>query len=73
MSGVEDNGHDSGHGETDAIDPGCVKTLRGISAPGILSPVVMRRARKRKNLSSYDQISFRFRTAKTRSGRFPKG
>jgi hypothetical protein len=21
MSGVEDNGHDSGHGETDAIDP----------------------------------------------------
>jgi len=70
MSGVEDNGHDSGHGETDAIDPGCVKTLRGISAPGILSPVVMRRARKRKNLSSarhYDQIRFRFRTAKTQT------
>jgi hypothetical protein len=21
MSGVEDNGHDSGHGEADAIDP----------------------------------------------------
>ena len=49
-------------------DPGCVETLRGISAPGILSPVVTRRARKRKNLSSarhYDQIRFRFRTAKT--------
>jgi hypothetical protein len=33
-------------------DPGCVKTLSGIAAPGILNPVVMRRAKKRKNLSS---------------------
>src|ERR1700730_5450230 len=26
-------------------DPGCVKTLRGITAPGILGPMVMRRAK----------------------------
>ena len=48
------------------FDPGCVKTLRGITAPGIFGPMVMRRAKK--NLSSarhYDQIRFRFRTAKT--------
>ena len=53
---------------TDAIDPGCVKTLRGITAPGILGSTVTRRAKKRKNLSSarhYDQIRFRFHTAKT--------
>jgi hypothetical protein len=31
-----------------AYDPGCVKTLRGITAPEILSPVVMRRAKKAK-------------------------
>src|SRR4029077_12033528 len=46
-------------------DPGCVKTLRGIIAPGILGSTVMRRAKKRKNLSSarhYDQIRFRFHT-----------
>src|SRR5215510_437994 len=46
-------------------DPGCVKTLRGITTPGILGSVVMRRAKKRKNLSSarhYDQIRFRFHT-----------
>src|SRR5215831_20464989 len=46
-------------------DPGCVKTLRGITAPGIFGPMVMRRAKKRKNLSSarhYDQIRFRFHT-----------
>src|SRR5262249_61236620 len=52
-------------------DPGCVKTLRGITTPGILGPVVMRRAKKRKNLSSarhYDQIRFRFHTTKTQSG-----
>jgi len=52
-------------------DLGCVKTLRGITAPGILGSVVMRRAKKRKNLSSarhYNQIRFRFRTAKTHSG-----
>src|SRR5438874_9666961 len=50
------------------FDPGCVKTLRGIIAPGILGPMVMRRAKKRKNLSSarhYDQIRFRFYTTKT--------
>jgi hypothetical protein len=34
-----------------AHDPGCVKTLRGIIAPGILGSMVMRRAKKRKNLS----------------------
>src|SRR5882757_5928370 len=47
------------------IDPGCVKTLRGITAPGILGSTVMRRAKKRKNWSSarrYDQIRFRFHT-----------
>ena len=41
---------------------------RGITAPGILGPMIMRRLKKRKNLSSarhYDQIRFRFRTAKT--------
>ena len=45
--------------------------LVGITAPGILSPTVMRRVKKRKNLSSarhYDQIRFRFHTAKTHSG-----
>src|ERR1700737_3407098 len=49
-------------------DPGCVTTLRGITAPGILGPMVMRRAKNRKNLSSarhYDQIRFRFHTTKT--------
>jgi hypothetical protein len=49
-----------------AWGPGCVKTRRGIATPGILSPVVMRRAEKRKNSSSArlsDQIGFRFRTA----------
>jgi hypothetical protein len=49
-----------------AWGPGYVKTLRGINAPGILSPVVTRRARKRKISSSArhdDQIRFRFRTA----------
>src|SRR5438874_13778276 len=53
------------------FDPGCVKTLRGIIAPGILGPMVMRRAKKRKNLSSarhYDQIRFRFYTTKTHFG-----
>jgi len=55
-------------------DPGCVETLRGIPAPGILGSVVMRRAKKCKNLSSarhYDQIRFRFRTAKTLNGVHP--
>jgi hypothetical protein len=54
-------------GRSDENDPGCVKTLRGMTAPGILRLVVTFRAKKRKNLSSarhYDQISFRFRTAK---------
>jgi hypothetical protein len=51
---------------TPASDPGCVKTVRGITAPGILRLVVTLRAKKRKNSSSawhYDQIRFRFRTA----------
>ena len=54
-----------------AHDPGCVKTLRGIIAPGILGSVVMWRAKKRKNVSSarhYDQIRFRLRTTKTQMG-----
>jgi hypothetical protein len=45
---------------------GCVKTRRGITTPGILSPVVMRRAKKHKSSSSarhYDQIRFRFHTS----------
>src|SRR6476661_1127817 len=53
-----------------ACDPGCVKTLRGITAPGILGYTVTLRAKKRKNLSCarhYDQIRFRFHTAKTQS------
>jgi hypothetical protein len=33
---------------TGAPDPGCVKCLRGISAPGILSSVVMRRQENAK-------------------------
>ena len=52
------------------LSPGCVKTLGGITAPGILGPTVMRRAKKRRNLSSarhYDQIRFRFDTAKVRN------
>jgi hypothetical protein len=42
-----------------------------MGAPGILSLVAMRRTRKRQKFSSarhYDQISFRFRTAKTQTG-----
>jgi hypothetical protein len=30
------------------VEPGCVKTLRGITAPEILSPVVMRREKNAK-------------------------
>ena len=55
-------------------DPGCVKTLRGMTAPGILRPVVTFIAKKCRNLSSaqhYDQIRFRFHTTKTRSGHKP--
>lgn len=58
---------------TSPYDPGCVKTLRRITAPGILGPMAMRRTKKRKILSSArhcDQIRFRLRTAKTKSGRF---
>src|ERR1700723_1441500 len=53
-------------------DPGCVKTLGGITAPEILGSTVMRRAKKRKNLSSarhYDQIRFCFHTTKTHNRR----
>src|SRR6516225_8360838 len=49
-----------------ALDPACVKTLRGITAPGILRLLVTLRSKKRKNPCSarhYDQISFRFHTA----------
>src|SRR5579859_5180907 len=58
-------------GTIDVNDPGCVKTLSCITAPGILGSTVMRRAKKRKNLSSarhYDQIRFRFHTTKTHTG-----
>ncbi len=37
---------------SDAYDPGCVKTLSGMTAPGILRPVVRCRAKKCNNLSS---------------------
>src|SRR5258705_8371420 len=50
----------------EAEGPGCVKTLRGITAPRILRLVVALRAKKRKNSSfarHYDQIRFRFHTA----------
>jgi hypothetical protein len=53
------------------VDPGCVKTLRGINAPGILRLVVTLSAKKRKNSSSarcHDQIRFRFHTAWTVCG-----
>src|SRR5262249_18309723 len=33
---------------TTGSDPGCVKTLRGITAPGIFGPMVMRRAKNAK-------------------------
>jgi hypothetical protein len=55
----------------DAMGPGCVKTLRGISAPVILRLVVTLRAQKRKFSSSArhcDQISFRFHTGWAQSG-----
>ena len=39
-------------GTDSAYDPGCVKTLSGMTAPGILRPVVRCRAKKCKNLSS---------------------
>jgi hypothetical protein len=46
-----------------AMGPGCVKTLRGITAPGILRLVVTLRAKKRKkfvlrSLLRQNQISF---------------
>ena len=53
-----------------ANDPGCVKTLRGITAPGILGPMIMRRLKKRKNFARhYNQIRFRFDRAKTHTRR----
>jgi class 3 adenylate cyclase len=48
------------------LDPGRVKTLRGITVPGILRLVVTLRAKKCKKSSSaqrYNQIRFRFHTA----------
>jgi hypothetical protein len=60
-----------GHVLTARFDPGCVKTLRGITAPRISRLVVTLRAKKRKNSSSarrYDQIRFRFHTAWNHSG-----
>jgi hypothetical protein len=54
-----------------ALGPGCVKTLRGITAPRILRLMVTLRAKKRKNSSfarHYDQIRFRFHTAWAISG-----
>src|SRR5262249_27228908 len=52
------------------FDLGCVKTLRGMTAPGILRLVVTFRAKICRNLSSaqhYDQIRFRFYTAWTQT------
>jgi hypothetical protein len=49
-----------------AMGPGCVKTLRGITAPRILRLVITLKAKKRKNSSfarHYDQVRFRFHTA----------
>src|SRR5262245_47718404 len=59
---------------TSESDPGCVKTLHGITAPRILGSVVVRRAKKCKKLSSarhYDQTRFRFHTTKTLTGPKP--
>src|SRR4029077_3800234 len=59
---------------SEAYDPECVKTPRGITAPGILGSMVMRRTKKRKNLSSarhHDQIRFRFHTTKPPSRHSP--
>ena len=70
MSAIGKSRHFSRHFWMSLNDPGCVKTLGGITAPGILGATVMRRAKKRRNLSSarhYDQIRFRFHTA-NRSG-----
>ena len=53
---------------------GCVKTLRGMTAPGILRLVVTFRSKICRNLSSaqhYDQIRFRFYTVWTQTGRRP--
>ena len=58
------------------FDLGCVKTLRGMTAPRILRLVVTFRAKKCRNLSSaqhYDQIRFRFYTAWTQSSGKPGG
>jgi hypothetical protein len=55
-----------------AHGPGCVETLRGMTAPGVLRLVVTLTAKKLKNSSSarqYDQISSRFHTASTHTGR----
>jgi hypothetical protein len=68
--GTADIGSGAASIESAGFDPGCVKTLRGMIAPEILRRVVMRRAKKRKNLSSarhYDQVRSRFHTTKTRS------
>src|SRR5215472_10540279 len=53
----------SRHRRMTESDPGCVKTLRGMTAPGILRLVVTFRAKKCRNLSSaqhYDQSDFVF-------------
>src|SRR5262249_26297483 len=56
----------SSRSRASALGLGCVKTLRGMTAPGILRLVVTFRAKICRNLSSaqrYDQIRFRFYTA----------
>jgi hypothetical protein len=78
MAASGESCRDNGHGFSSLDDPGCVKTLRGINAPGILRLVVTISAKKRKNSSSarcHDQIRFRFHTAWTRRrrGSSPKG
>jgi hypothetical protein len=56
---------------SEAYDPGCVKTPRGINTPIILRSVVTRSASKCENSPSarhYDQIRLSFCTAKTQTG-----
>jgi hypothetical protein len=67
--GAPERSAKAGAGAPSGVDgngPGRVKTLRGITAPGILRLVVTLRAKKCKNSSSaqrYSQIRFRFHTA----------
>jgi hypothetical protein len=68
LSSTRHRGHESWKR---LLTQGCVKTRRGIIAPEISSPVVVRRAKKCNNSCSaryYDQITFSFHIAWTHSG-----